>query len=59
VRSASYPGAAKLGRGKGYIYPHDDPRGQDLQFLPDELAGRVYYEPSGNGEELKNPGAES
>jgi putative ATPase len=52
VRSASYPGAAKLGRGKGYIYPHDDPRGRDLQFLPDELAGRIYYE------ELKDSGAE-
>ncbi|HEY2326331.1 MAG TPA: replication-associated recombination protein A [Gaiellaceae bacterium] len=50
LRSASYPGAAKLGRGKGYIYPHDDPRGRDLQCLPDELAGRVYYE------ELEDPG---
>src|SRR5438045_6943554 len=27
VRSAAYPGAKKLGRGEGYIYPHDDPSG--------------------------------
>src|ERR671932_327165 len=26
LRSAAYPGAKKLGRGRGYIYPHDDPR---------------------------------
>ena len=27
LRSAHYPGARKLGRGEGYVYPHDDPRG--------------------------------
>jgi putative ATPase len=52
LRSAAYAGARKLGRGAGYIYPHDDERGFELQCLPDELAGHVYYEPSGNGEEL-------
>jgi len=51
LRSASYPGAGKLGRGKGYRYPHDDPEGFDVDCLPDELKGRVYYTPSGNGEE--------
>jgi putative ATPase len=51
LRSAAYPGARKLGRGAGYIYPHDDERGFEFQCLPDELADRVYYEPSGNGEE--------
>ena len=25
LRSAAYPGARKLGRGEGYVYPHDDP----------------------------------
>jgi len=44
LRSAAYPGARKLGRGKGYIYPHDDPAGFDVDCLPDELKGRVYYE---------------
>jgi putative ATPase len=51
LRSAAYPGAAKLGRGKGYRYPHDDPAGFDVDCLPDELKGRVYFEPSGSGEE--------
>jgi putative ATPase len=44
LRSAAYPGARKLGRGKGYIYPHEDPAGFDVDCLPDELKGRVYYE---------------
>src|SRR5437868_1150129 len=43
LRSAKYPGAKKLGRGKGYVYPHDDPAGFDVDYLPDELKGRVYY----------------
>ena len=51
LRSAAYPGARKLGRGAGYVYPHDDPEGFEVDCLPDELQGRVYYEPSGNGEE--------
>ena len=44
IRSASYPGAGKLGRGEGYRYPHDDPAGFDVDCLPDELKGRVYYD---------------
>jgi putative ATPase len=46
IRDASYPGAAKLGHGQGYRYPHDYPGAQvEQQYLPDELAGSVYYEP--------------
>ncbi len=38
------------GYGKGYLYPHDfDGADVDQQYLPDELAGRVYYEPSDQG----------
>jgi putative ATPase len=55
IRSASYPGARKLGRGEGYRYPHDDAAGFDVDCLPEELAGRVYYEPSGHGEEVDRP----
>ncbi len=44
LRSAAYPGARKLGRGVGYVYPHDDPAGFEVDCLPDELKGRVYYE---------------
>jgi putative ATPase len=51
LRDASYPGAKKLGRGKGYIYPHSDPRGFEADNLPDPLKGKTYYRPSGNGEE--------
>ncbi|HUY72570.1 MAG TPA: replication-associated recombination protein A [Gaiellaceae bacterium] len=57
LRSASYPGAATLGRGKGYVYPHDNPAGFEVDCLPDELKGRVYYTPSGSGEESEDPGA--
>ena len=51
LRDTHYYGARKLGRGKGYIYPHSDPRGFDVDNLPDELKGRRYYRPSGSGEE--------
>jgi putative ATPase len=51
LRSAAYPGAKKLGRGTGYIYPHEDPAGFEVDCLPDELKGTVFYTPSGNGEE--------
>ncbi len=50
LRDGSYYGR-RLGHGKGYIYPHDDPAGFEVDYLPDELKGRKYYEPSGNGEE--------
>ena len=53
LRDASYRGAKKLGRGAGYVYPHDDPAGFDVDYLPDELKGRTYYRPSGNGEEAE------
>jgi len=43
LRSAAYPGARKLGRGAGYIYPHDDPRGFEVDCLPDELKGTVFF----------------
>jgi putative ATPase len=50
LRDGSYYGR-RLGHGEGYIYPHTDPRGFEVDNLPDELKGRVYYTPSGNGEE--------
>ena len=50
LRDGSYYGR-KLGHGKGYIYPHDDPRGFEVDNLPDELKGTRYYEPKESGEE--------
>jgi putative ATPase len=53
LRDAHYAGAKKLGRGAGYVYPHDDPAGFEVDHLPDELKGRTYYRPSGEGEEAE------
>lgn len=50
LRDAHYPGAKKLGHGEGYIYAHDEPFSiAAQQYLPDELEGTTYYEPTGNG----------
>lgn len=52
LRDAHYPGAKRLGHGKGYVYPHNDPRGVvPQQHLPDELQGREYYRPTSHGNE--------
>ena len=54
LRDAHYSGAASLGHGVGYDYPHDDPRGWvDQTYLPDVVAGRTYYEPSAHGAEAE------
>ena len=51
LRDAHYGGAAKLGH-TGYKYAHDYPNHYvDQQYLPDKIAGRVFYEPSDNGYE--------
>lgn len=52
LRDAHYRGAARLGHGEGYRYPHDDPSGYvDQQYRPDGIDGDVYYEPSPHGHE--------
>ena len=52
LRDAHYPGAKRMGHGKGYRYPHADPRGVSTQqYLPDELRDRVYYSPTTHGNE--------
>jgi putative ATPase len=52
LRDAHYRSAHSLGHGVGYDYPHDDPRGWvRQQYLPDQAAGAVYYQPSGHGYE--------
>jgi putative ATPase len=54
LRDASYRGAARLGHGKGYVYPHDVPEGVAAQqYAPAGLAGREYYQPSGHGAEAR------
>jgi putative ATPase len=50
LRDAHYPGAKRLGHGKGYRYAHDGEHGVvEQQYPPDELVGRDYYLPTGNG----------
>jgi putative ATPase len=52
LRDAHYPGAKKLGHGKGYRYPHDAELGVlEQQYAPDELTDAVYYEPTDHGNE--------
>ncbi len=53
LRDAHYPGARKLGHGEGYVYPHSDPAGFDVDYLPDELKSGTegssrgrYYKPA-------------
>ncbi len=54
LRDAHYKGAAGLGHGDGYDYPHDDPRGWVEQaHRPEEVEGNVYYEPSPHGHEAE------
>lgn len=51
LRDAHYGGAKKLGH-TGYKYAHDYPNHYvEQQYLPDEMVGRVFYEPSDNGYE--------
>ncbi len=52
LRDAHYPGAKRLGHGKGYRYPHDSEVGVVAQqYLPDELVATRYYEPTNHGQE--------
>ncbi len=54
LQDAHYKGATKLGRGTGYKYAHDYPNHYvEQQYLPYELKGEKYYEPSWNGYEAK------
>jgi len=51
LRGSGYRGAKALGSGEGYIYPHDDKRGFELDYLPEEMRGKRYWQPKGVGEE--------
>jgi putative ATPase len=54
LRDAHYPGAGKVGHGEGYLYPHDFDDGIVAQrYAPDPVADRIYYEPSGHGQEAR------
>jgi putative ATPase len=57
LRSTGHAKAAReRGHGEGYVYPHEDPAGFELEYLPEALRGRRYYRPSGSGEETSDGG---
>lgn len=46
------PGSRKLERGSVYLYPHDYKENYvPQQYLPEDISGRVFYEPTENGAE--------
>jgi len=54
LRDSHYKAAERIGHGVGYRYPHDDPRGWvEQDYLPEELAGARYYDPSDHGHEAE------
>ncbi|MCR4998535.1 MAG: replication-associated recombination protein A [Lachnospiraceae bacterium] len=54
LQDAHYGGHEKLGHGIGYKYAHDYPNHYvEQQYLPDELVGSKFYEPTENGYEQK------
>ncbi len=54
LRNAPVKGMEQLGYGAGYKYAHDFPGNiVDQEYLPEEIRGTVYYEPSNNGYEQK------
>ncbi len=58
LRDAHYPGAAKLGHGDGYVYPHDEPDGWvEQQYRPDDRVDR-YWKPTGRGGDVDRRRAE-
>ena len=54
LMDAHYKGAAKLGHGDGYQYAHDYPKHYaHQQYLPDEIKGETFYEPTDMGYEAQ------
>ncbi len=54
LQDAHYKSAGKLGHGEGYLYAHDFPDHYvKQQYLPTELQGTKFYEPTDNGYEKK------
>ncbi|EPZ55454.1 mgsA AAA+ ATPase domain protein [[Clostridium] sordellii ATCC 9714] len=52
LKDAHYSGAADLGRGVDYKYPHDYPNHYiNQQYLPDPIKDRKYYNPGNNKNE--------
>ncbi len=55
LRNAAARGMESLGYGVGYKYAHSFPGNivDDMEYMPEEMRGTYYYEPTGNGYEAK------
>ncbi len=53
IRNAPTPLMKELGFGREYVYPPDDPNAPPQQFLPEQLANKRFYQPSGEGFEAE------
>ncbi len=54
LRNPVTEGMKALGYGEGYKYAHDFPGNiVDQQYLPDEMKGTIYYNPTSNGYEAR------
>ena len=52
LRDSHYKGAAALGHGQSYCYPHDYPgHFKEQTYLPDKIRTAHYYEPTDLGRE--------
>ena len=52
LRDSHYAGAQRIGHGKGYVYPHDQPTGvAEQEYAPQDIAERRYYAPGDHGAE--------
>ena len=55
LRDKHYSGAAALGRGVGYLYPHNYPKHYvEQNYLPEEMAKYKFYCPSDTGLEREH-----
>jgi len=54
LQDAHYAGAKVLGRGVGYVYPHDQPGGvADQPLAPEAVQGERFYSPTDRGFEAE------
>lgn len=53
LRGSSFKGAENLGRGIGYLYPHEFGGFVEQQYLPNSHKNKVYYAPTNNGTEAR------
>jgi len=50
LKDSHYSGAKQMGYGKDYLYPHKYPSHfVEQEYLPPQLKGKVYYQPSNQG----------